>query len=208
MLAAVALRGETLRLSGNDAGTTADVGVAAYTNAVDALLAVGGQVGPDEWASPSACLGWDAAAVAGHVLCVVRWHHQWLDRAEAGDTSIPWPVEELEPRNRAALVDLEIDRGPDRLDAFRVAGHRYAERLPNSWGLPFSYPGGRLTVGVHAVLAAGEWHLHAWDLGRAIGIEHVADAAPIRATWVALGRRVEPHGDPWRALLRASGRTP
>jgi uncharacterized protein (TIGR03083 family) len=183
-----------------------DAGLAAYKAGSDALLGVGRRFSAADWERPSACTGWDAAALVGHVLCVARWHHDWLDRAESAELSLPWPASALSERNTAALHDLDVAGGPDRLDAFGAVTGRYADRLPPLWGLPFAYPGGVVTVGLHAALAAGEWHLHAWDLGRAIGIDHEPDASLVREVWVGLGRRIEPDGDPWRALLDASGR--
>ncbi|MGH9046278.1 MAG: maleylpyruvate isomerase N-terminal domain-containing protein [Acidimicrobiales bacterium] len=183
-----------------------ETGVATYLDAAQALVGVGGHFGSSDWRRPSACTGWDAAALAGHVFCVVPWHHEWLDRAESGQTSPPWPPDELTVRNQAALDNLDIPDGPTRLGVFRSAARHYADRLWGTWDLPFWYPGGLVTVGLHAVLAAGEWQLHAWDLGHAIGFEHQPDATLIRDTWVGLGRQIEPDGDPWQALLRASGR--
>jgi uncharacterized protein (TIGR03083 family) len=181
--------------------------VSVYLTAADALVTIGASFEADDWAMPSACPGWNAVDVAGHVLCVARWHHRWLDRAVAGNTAPPWPPGELAVRNQAALERLDIVDGPTRLAAFSDETHRYASRLATAWTLPFWYPGGLVTVGVHALLAAGEWQLHAWDLGVAAGIEHVADAAPIRDTWVELGRDISRNGDPWKALLLASGRS-
>lgn len=187
-------------------GVSQERGVAAYLNAAQALVAVGEQLGSDDWGRPSACPGWDVTALVGHVLCVVRWHHEWLDRAESGETSPPWPASELSARNQAAIDNLDITDGPAGLDAFKAETRRYADRLPGAWELPFWYPGGLVTVGVHAALAAGEWHLHAWDLGRAIGLEHKSEATLIRDVWIGLGRQVTPDGDPWQALLQATGR--
>lgn len=182
-------------------------GVAVYLEAAEALVSVGRRFLPSDWSKPSACAGWDAAALAGHVLCVVRWHQEWLDRAVAGNTSPPWPAEELAARNQAALEAVTVISGPARLHDFQLESRRYADRLASSWALPYWYPGGLVTTGLHAMLAAGEWHLHAWDLGHAIGWEHTADATLIRSTWAGLGRRIARDGDPWRALLDASGRT-
>lgn len=187
-------------------GIDPDAALATYLDGADALVKVGERFGAADWERASACTGWDVAALVGHVLCVVRWHHDWLDRTEVGAVSLPWPAAELAEHNQAALDDLGVAGGPNRLDAFRAATSRYAERLPPLWYLPFAYPGGVVTAGLHAVLAAGEWHLHAWDLGQAIGIDHEPDAALVREVWVKLARRIAPGGDSWRALLEASGR--
>lgn len=53
--------------------------------------------------------------------------------------------------------------------------------------------------------------MHTWDLGEAIGAGHAPDprdAHLIRQVWPHLGRSVTEEGDPWAALLQASGRVP
>ena len=67
--------------------------------------------------------------------------------------------------------------------------------------------------------ACAEWHLHAWDLARALGAEHrPADPAVVLAGWQAgmthlpaaipgPARRGHP-ADPWDLVLLASGRAP
>ena len=63
-----------------------------------------------------------------------------------------------------------------------------------------------LTAAEHLSSAAIEWHLHAWDLDP--GRVPPASAPLLVAEW----RRHLPFpvggGDPWDALLVASGRTP
>jgi hypothetical protein len=182
------------------------VGLAAYLEAAHALTNIGAAFEPTDWGRPSACPDWDASMLIGHVVCVVRWHHAWLDRAQNGEVSLPWPTAELPARNQAALDHLEIVGGASRLSSFHSATRRYADRVATHWDLPYAYPGGVVTAGVHALLAAGEWHLHAWDLARAIDVEHKPNCALIRHQWVVLGRSIQTDGDPWTALLKASGR--
>ncbi|MHB1488541.1 MAG: GNAT family N-acetyltransferase [Acidimicrobiales bacterium] len=186
-------------------------GLNTYRRGAAALVEMGASISAADWWRPSACAGWNATSLVGHMLCVIGWHHDWLDRAEVGDTSRPWPAWELDERNRIELDRLEPTSGPERLQRFAAEAHRYAERLRDTWVLPYAYPGGLLTAGMHAVLAAGEWQLHTWDLGEAIGAGHAPDerdARLIRQVWLHLGRSVTEEGDPWAALLEASGRVP
>jgi len=181
-------------------------GLAVYRTASSAFAAVAGAVGADDWARPSACLGWSALDVVGHVVCVVRWHHAWLERSEAEEGSPPFPVSELAERNAAALGALQIATGPERVATFVELTSAYAGRISGRWDIPYGYPPGTVPAGLHAVLAAGEWHLHAWDIATALGREHHPDAELIRATWLALGRPVSAEGDAFDALLATSGR--
>ena len=71
-----------------------------------------------------------------------------------------------------------------------------------------------MTAGLHAALAAWEWHVHAWDLATAAGTTHRPDDVATlytrgvecftRATHVVFVP--EPTGDRWAALLRRTGR--
>jgi hypothetical protein len=81
-----------------------------------------------------------------------------------------------------------------------------------------------VTAGLHAAVAATEWHLHAWDLARSIGSGHrPSDPETLyRATGACLARAegglkgrianaLTPLGarlSPWEAMLRRSGRAP
>lgn len=185
----------------------ATVGVRVYLDGVKNLLAVGSRLEPADWDRPSACAGWTCRDVAGHVLCVVRWHHDWLDTALGGVGGPPmWVAKELADRNQRALESLEITDGPSRLAAFDVSAHRYADRLASSWGTPYLFPGGRVSAGLHALLAAGEWHLHAWDLGETTQSCPAPLVSVVRDAWVLLGRDISADADPWTALMQASGR--
>lgn len=203
----------------------------AYRSGVDAVVAIGGRLGSDDWQVPVTDR-WDATDLAGHLLVVARWYHDWLDRSEAGATGRPFPADAMAERNDAGLAALDVDSGPERLARYAETARHYAERVPDVWDRPFAFPYGTVTVGTHAAAAASEWHIHAWDLGHAVGHEHrPADAAllyegtgtalaaaprtgllPVRTTVavarVMVRRAVRRADDPWRALLERSGRTP
>jgi hypothetical protein len=150
-----------------------------------------------------------------------------LDRAEAGDASRPFPSDEVAARNASDLSALHTSSGPERIADFVTSAHAYAERLRASWDLPFGFPYGTVTAGIHAGGATGEWHLHAWDLGCAIGVEHrPSDAALVydglgislggaraggsriaKLATPALVRASRRGKDPWALVLQRSGRT-
>jgi len=164
--------------------------------------------------------------VARHVLAVVGWYHDWLDRAEAGEAEPVFPVAELAARNAEELAREDLGRldGPTAMAQFAARAHAYGERLVADWDLPYGYPRGTVTAGLHAGVAACEWHLHAWDVAGAQRRGHrPSDPAALYAAagvclaraqggiqgrlagaLVPLGARLRP----WEALLRRSGRAP
>jgi hypothetical protein len=192
--------------------------LATYGEGVDALRAAVEGWSDGEW-QREVCGRWTATDLAGHLLAVIGWYHSWLDRAESGDARPPFGVADLPERNRLALIDLRPADGRDRIALFAEEAGRYAERLTSSWALPYGCPLGTMPAGSHAAVAAGEWHLHAWDLSG--GTHRPGDAtfllvAIIRARATArsgLRARVESAvaplvaaHRPWERLLEASGR--
>lgn len=167
---------------------------------------------------------WSANELARHVLAVCDWYHEWLDRAEAGQSTPPFPVKQLDNRNELAVLDLGALDGPDAINTFAARAADYRRRLEqlasdDKWGLPYGFAHGTTTVGGHAGVAAAEWHLHAWDFsgGRwrpsspetlylAVG-QGMIETQP---RWKqAITRRVvarKAAGDPWADLVKRSGR--
>ena len=80
----------------------------------------------------------------------------------------------------------------------------------------------RLFLACMAGAACAEWHLHAWDLARALGASHrPADPEAVLIGWQAgmvhrpavvpghaVAGRPGRETDPWHVLLLASGRLP
>jgi hypothetical protein len=156
------------------------------------------------------------------VLAVADWYHEWLDRAEAGVTSRPFPVEEMPSRNQVEVAnraDIAVD---DAVRQFVTRARSYGERVDRNWDLPYAYPFGHVTAGLHLGVAAAEWNLHAWDLSgefdarhepsdpvglfRAAGSCFAASQGGVRGRvtgWIVpIGARVRP----WPSLLERSGR--
>jgi hypothetical protein len=194
-----------------------------YHEGVDAFAALAGALSGIDWDGLT-CGEWSAVVLTRHVAAVAGWYHEWLDRAERGDAAPPFRVEQLASQNELALVPLVDTSGPDALDLFVARARSYGARLPAAWDLPYGYPRGTVTAGLHASVAATEWHLHAWDLARAGGSAHrpsdpealyrgvgacLARAqggvkGRIAAVLMPVGARLSP----WEALLRRSGRAP
>jgi uncharacterized protein (TIGR03083 family) len=193
-----------------------DEGVHDFAAAADGLSAEG-------W-DQLACGEWTATDLARHVLAVAGWYHDWLDRAERGDASPPFGVQELAAQNAEALRALSGLGGPEAMVQFVARARAYRDRLSAQWDVPYGYPRGTVTAGLHAAVAACEWHLHTWDLMHALGRGHrPSDAASLYAATGACSAAAESglkgrvaamliplgtHLRPWEAILRRSGRAP
>jgi len=152
-------------------GAPRDTVLRLYDEGVEAFAALASTLPPDGWGR-AACGEWTARDLARHVLAVAGWYHDWLDRAERGDAAAPFAVTELGPRNAAALEGLSGLEGTEAVRRFVTRAGAYRDRLPARWDLPYGYPRGTVTAGLHAGTAACEWHLHAWDLAHASGHGH------------------------------------
>jgi putative acetyltransferase len=113
--------------------------------------------------------------------------------------------------NATDLATLEVESGPERIETFVELAEIHLRRLHEAnWDTTLGiWAGlGPLTVGEHTGIAIGEWHVHAWDLARASGSDHVpADPATVREGQHVLKRATDP-GDPWTAVLRGYERDP
>lgn len=107
----------------------------------------------------------------------------------------------------------------------------YLDRAKSAWDLPYGYPLGTITTGLHVGVAAAEWHLHAWDLSGVRlahgGVRHVPDRVPeeSRLLYLAAGDalaapksgpvrwgtrqvvRLTSSTHPWVTLRKEAGRT-
>ena len=205
------------------AGVHRDVVLALYGEGVDVVGQIVGGWSAEQWRRP-ACGNWSGRDVAGHLLCVVGWYHEWLDRALEGESRAPFTADQLSARNQEALDSLGHATETERIAQFQDEARRYAQRLPGCWDIAYGYPYGTVTVGLHAGVAAAEWHLHAWDLATATGKSHrpgdphtlfLATATCMLAAQgglrARLGSKLAPglaKRDPWSQLLRRSGRRP
>ncbi|MHB8506409.1 MAG: maleylpyruvate isomerase N-terminal domain-containing protein, partial [Acidimicrobiales bacterium] len=129
-----------------------------------------------DWSLATDWLGWAAIDLAGHVLATARSYHRLLDAALAGRprTGLA-PGDDLADCGAARPATLAVSGGADRIVAFDAVATRYGERVSDldpdlvlgAWSGV-----GALTLRQHTMLAAGEWHLHAWDLAGALGWDY------------------------------------
>jgi hypothetical protein len=133
------------------------------------------------WLGPSPCPEWRVTDLAGHLRCVADDFHEYLDDAPASRLArlmatgvhADTLARKLARQNAAELAALPEAPGPEHIEAFASSARSYAQRLLPMWDLPHhQYRDVQVTVGGMAGAACAEWHLHAWDLARALGKDY------------------------------------
>ncbi|GAA2090179.1 maleylpyruvate isomerase N-terminal domain-containing protein [Actinomadura alba] len=172
-----------------------------------------------DWSAPTPCPDWQAVDLAGHLRCVAENYLEYLQDAPdsrlsklfAQDAASAVLIRQQARQNAAELAVLPAEPGPERIMSFLVSAGAYMDLVPDAWDRThLIYRGTKYTVGDHVGAACVEWHLHAWDLARAMGDDYrPRDPEVLVAAW----HWGVPHlpllpGDPWRAVLRSSGRSP
>ncbi|MGI9604232.1 MAG: maleylpyruvate isomerase N-terminal domain-containing protein [Acidimicrobiales bacterium] len=193
-----------------------------YRSGVDAVRTTTTDFDHTDWQAPGVG-DWSNADVARHMLAVSRWYHHWLDRALDGATDPPFPADQLDVRNRDELEQLADVDGPSAIELFVESADRYLVRVDPHWEVVYGFPFGTVTAGLHAGVAASEWHLHAWDLSRTDRRHQPADPeglflaagaclseaeGGIKGAVVARVVPLVARRNPWPSLLRRSGRDP
>lgn len=112
---------------------------------------------PSDWDRPSPCAGWRAIDVVGHVGLAVRFGTQLL-----GDDRPVW--EPVDPPGRA------VEDDPCRWWQALVEPAREAVRGVDLSRVVDS-PLGRRSIGEGLSFPALDLFVHAWDLGRVVGVE-------------------------------------
>jgi uncharacterized protein (TIGR03083 family) len=200
-----------------------DQALATFRDGVTVICELAAQFTDELWSAPTPCAEWRADDLAGHLRCMADDYHEYLDDAPASRlarllaTGIPPDTlaRKLARQNAAELAALPDAPGPEHIAAFAESARLYARRLPAPWDRPHHWYGETVvTVGSMAGWVCAEWHLHAWDLARALG----KDYRPARPEVLVAGWRagvpflpvpqVTVGGDAWHALLRTSGRSP
>jgi hypothetical protein len=198
--------------------TERDMIARSYREGVDALVAAAERnEAARSWSSPG-CGAWTALETVRHVVVVSQWYHDWLDRALAGDAEPPFPWNQIEARNADELAALSDVDGAEATRRFGEQANAYLDRAIGHWDLPYGFPRGTVTVGMHLRAATAEWHLHAWDLDHA---HRPSDPGLVLRGLAACVAANEPRGrrvvllavvkrasrrSPWLAMLRRSGR--
>ncbi len=201
--------------------------LAVYDAGIEAIRLFAAQFDEMTWGAQTPCPEWRAFELAGHLRCVADDFHEYLDAAPVSryarlmaTGAHPDTLSRKLARQNAAELAALADAPPaDHIGSFVVAARHYAARLAAVWDLPHhQYRDVVVTVGGMAGAAGSEWHLHAWDLARALGQDYrPADGAAILAGWrngmpqlpaptAGSGLWASRHFDPWHAVLAASGR--
>jgi uncharacterized protein (TIGR03083 family) len=200
--------------------------LAAYEAGVEAVCRLAGQFDEDSWRAPTPCPEWRAFELAGHLRCVADDFHEYLDEAPvsryarlmATGAQPDTIARKLARQNAAELAALTDAPPSEHIRAFADSARRYAARLVLVWDLPHhQYRDSWVTVAGMAGAACAEWHLHAWDLASSLGQEYRPERPDaVLAGWVGLPHLPLPAaglaarhgraGDPWQAVLAASGR--
>ena len=200
-----------------------DLALAAFRDGVTVICELAAQFTDELWLAPTPCTEWRAVDLAGHLRCVADDYHEYLDDAPVSRLARLLATgvhpdklgRKLARQNAAELAALPDAPGPEQILAFAESARLYAQRLRAVWELPHHwYTGTDVSVGSMAGWVCAEWHLHAWDLARALG----KDYRPARPEVLVAGWRAGvPHlpvngarasSDAWHALLAASGRSP
>jgi len=194
--------------------------VKLYLEGVEAIERITASADGTDWSKP-ACGEWTAAETARHLVGVIDWYSHWLDRAIEGESTRPFAEAEIDARNSAAIAELGDLDGPEAIERFGAGARSYSDRAQQHWDLPYSYPFGVVTVGLHLGIAATEWHLHAWDLSvgdtkheptDAAALFTAAGAAVVTRTGGLKGRLLglviplAAKRSPWATLVKKSGR--
>jgi uncharacterized protein (TIGR03083 family) len=182
----------------------------AYGTGITAIDHTAGDI--TDWRAATPCGVWNVGDLVGHLLAIVRYYHRLLDSALTGTPLADLPLgRHLAAMNAEDLVHLPESEGAERLQRFLELAADLLRRLQEvDWNLDLgTWAGlGVLTIGEHTGVAVGEWHVHAWDLSRAIGVDHrPGDALTVARGQRAVLRQVGP-GDPWTEVLRGYGRDP
>lgn len=169
--------------------------LAAFHDGVTAICELAAQFSKDAWSAPTPCPEWRAADLAGHLRCVADDYNEYLDDAPASrfarlmaTGALPETLErKLARQNAAELAALPDDTAEQHIAAFAESARAYAGRLTGVWNLPHHrYLEAEVTVAGMAEAASAEWHLHAWDLARALGTDYrPAAAGLVLAGWRA-----------------------
>jgi len=206
-------------------------GLAAYRDGVTVICELAARFDDAQWAAPTPCGDWRAADVAGHLRCMADDLHEYLDEAPysrlARLMGTGFPAATLARKqarqNAAELAVLPDVPAPEHIAAFAESARSYAARVGAQWDQPHHYYRDTVvTVGEMAGVACGEWHVHAWDLARSLGVDY-RPAAPdlVFDGWWAGSPQLRPPetagllvaapveaGDVWETLLNVFGRDP
>lgn len=188
--------------------TAVDAGIAAVVDGIAAGH-------PDR---PTVCSAWHTLDLARHVEAIAGAYLLWAGSAVGGRIARMRVGDDLDRYNALMLERLPRLSLAEHGRRFHALAADHARLAEVAWTTPMlETPDGTvLDVGRHSGVVAIEWHVHAWDLARAVEADHVPTASTrdvLVHTWddvmaEVLGAQRPATDDPWTSLLLATGRTP
>ena len=160
---------------------SAGPGLAAYRDGVTVICELAARFTDAQWEAAAPYGDWRAADIAGQLRCMADDYHEYLD--DAPDSRLArlmgtgFPAATLARKqarqDAAELAELPDVPAPEHIAAFAASARSYAARVGPLWDQPHHhYRGTTVTVGEMAGVACGEWHVHAWDLARSLGVDY------------------------------------
>lgn len=148
----------------------------AYRRAQDRFDAVLAKVRPDDWQAPSACEGWTARDVVGHVI----WGQQLVRHLAAGQeyTSRAGAPGTAHPGALAGHDPLASWRSAREASAAALTGEALGRPAPERFVA--AHPDARLGHFLNVLLL--DFLAHTWDIGHPLGIAANLDPDLITAS--------------------------
>lgn len=130
-----------------------------FLRGLDAFSAVVSELAAGDWERPSPCEGWRALDVLGHVGSAVRFGTELLHSGEAA-----WKP--VDPPGRAVEGDPGTWWGSIAPSAREVVASTDLSRVVDA-------PRGPRSVAAGLSFPALDLFVHAWDLGRSVGVDFI-----------------------------------
>lgn len=192
-----------------------DATLAAVAAGAGAVAAAAVDARPD---APTPCDGWDALTLVRHLEGIAGAYLLWTGAALGGRVARLRTAAESARHNATILARLPVLGLREHVARFVALADDHVRLAGATWTTPMLQAPDALalTVGQHAAVAAVEWHVHAWDLARSQGRDHVPEPASLAvcaSAWTTVLGDVEgtvpEEAEPsWEDLLAATGRTP
>ena len=149
--------------------------------------------------APSAIAPWTASQVTAHLAHTFDRFTHLLTQSRAGNLAAPFSVSDLDEVNAAALR-----QSVPGLSALQASVHRFAAACRDPWEV-MAHHRGPISVGLQQALGVSELALHHHDIDRSHR-PSTSTLDVLGAVWGSVLGELDPDDDPWRSVLRASGR--